>query len=321
MNVPVPTQPLRFGLVATLVLGFILVLILLALGDLRRTAEALAAFQWTLLPLLLLASLINYALRWLKWEYYCRLLKLTLTPVESAVVFTSGLLMAVSPAKVGEVLKSFLIRELRGTEVSRTAPIVMAERLTDVIGLVLLASLGASLLPYGWLVLLATLGTVVLCVVVVQFRPLAVAFLRWLEGLPLVWRFAQSLTLFYESGAQLLAWQTFAPTVTLSVASWFFECLALYWIFLGLGLPFSLLVATFTHAFASLAGALSMLPGGLGVTEGSLTGLLVTFGAARAPAVAATLLIRATTLWFALLLGGLSLALLYPRLLTRTRDR
>ncbi len=316
-----PTQPVRFGLLATVALGFVLVLLLLALGDLRRTGEAVARFQWSLLPLLFGASLINYALRWLKWEYYCRLIHLALPPVESIVVFTSGLLMAVSPGKVGEVLKSFLIRELRGTEVSRTAPIVMAERLTDVVGLVLLASSGASLLPYGWLVLLGTLIAVAGFVSLVQFRPLALALLQWSETLPLFRRFARSLTLFYESSAQLLAWKTLVPTVALSVASWFFECLALYGIFLGLGMPLSLLVATFTHAFASLAGALSMLPGGLGVVEGSLTGLLLTLGAQRAPAVAATLIIRVVTLWFAVLLGGLCLALIFPRLRPRIRVR
>ncbi len=240
-------------------------------------------------------------------------------PVESATIFTSGLLMSVSPGKVGEVLKSWLIRELRGIEVSRTAPIVMAERLTDVVGLVILASLGASVLPYGWLVLLGTLGAVAWFIGVVQFRPLALLLLRWLEGLPLLGRFGRSLALFYESSVQLLAWKTLLPTVALSVASWFFECLALYGIFRGLELPFSLLVATFTHAFASLAGALSMLPGGLGVTEGSITGLLVSLGAPRPSAVAATLLIRAATLWFAVLLGGLCLALVFPRFLARRR--
>jgi uncharacterized membrane protein YbhN (UPF0104 family) len=317
----VPTQTVRVGLLAAVALGFILVLFLLALGDLRRTGEALAAFQWPLLPLLLLASLINYALRWLKWEYYCRLLRVTLRPVESVVVFASGLLMTVSPGKLGEVLKSFLIRELHGIEVSRTAPIVMAERLTDVVGLVVLASLGASLLPYGWLILLGTLGAVAGFICLVQFRPLALGLLGWAQRLPVLGRFANLLTLFYESSAQLLAWKTLLPTVALSVASWFFECLALYAIFIGLGLSFSLLVATFAHAFASLAGALSMLPGGLGVTEGSITGLLVTLGAPRASAVAATLLIRAATLWFAVLLGGLCLAFVFPRLLPRTRPR
>jgi uncharacterized membrane protein YbhN (UPF0104 family) len=50
-----------------------------------------------------------------------------------------------------------------------------------------------------------------------------------------------------------------------------------------------------------------MLPAGLGVTEGSLTFLLVSGGVASSVAVASTFIIRTVTLWFALLVGIISL--------------
>jgi uncharacterized protein (TIRG00374 family) len=55
----------------------------------------------------------------------------------------------------------------------------------------------------------------------------------------------------------------------------------------------------------------SMLPGGLGVAEGSLTGLLVALGTALPEAAAATLLIRAATLWLAVALGAATLGLAF----------
>ena len=64
--------------------------------------------------------------------------------------------------------------------------------------------------------------------------------------------------------------------------------------------------ATFVYAFASLAGAVSMLPGGLGVAEGSLTALLAGFGTPLPEAAAATLLVRSVTLWLAVALGASS---------------
>ena len=54
---------------------------------------------------------------------------------------------------------------------------------------------------------------------------------------------------------------------------------------------------------------LSFLPGGLGVAEGSMTGLIRVLGdVPRAAAVAATVLIRLATLWFAVALGLVGLA-------------
>ena len=61
----------------------------------------------------------------------------------------------------------------------------------------------------------------------------------------------------------------------------------------------------------TLAGALSFLPGGLVVTEASMVLLLVRAagGLDEPAAVAATILIRPCTLWFAVLLGLVALSL------------
>jgi uncharacterized protein (TIRG00374 family) len=98
----------------------------------------------------------------------------------------------------------------------------------------------------------------------------------------------------------------------LSVVAWFFECVALGLILEGLGVVLPLRAATFVYAFASLAGAVSMLPGGLGVAEGSLTALLAGLGTPLPAAAAATLLVRVATLWFAIAVGVATLLLAFP---------
>jgi uncharacterized protein (TIRG00374 family) len=95
----------------------------------------------------------------------------------------------------------------------------------------------------------------------------------------------------------------------LSAASWFCECLAAYVCVRGLSLDLSLGDTVVVFSLGSLAGALSFLPGGLGVAEGSMTGLIRVLGdVSKAGAVAATVLIRLTTLWFAVALGLAGLA-------------
>jgi uncharacterized protein (TIRG00374 family) len=61
-----------------------------------------------------------------------------------------------------------------------------------------------------------------------------------------------------------------------------------------------------------LVGALLFLPGGLGFTEGSLMGLMIFSGIGKEIAVASTFIIRAATLWFAVLIGAIVL-LIYQR--------
>ena len=79
----------------------------------------------------------------------------------------------------------------------------------------------------------------------------------------------------------------------------------------------NLLAACFIYALGTIVGVVS--PGGLGVTEGSMLGMLQSstiMGAARlakGSAAAATLIIRIATLWFAVLVGAVVLLLFQGR--------
>ena len=306
---PVPRFVRRLMVAAAL--GGAVAVALALSANLPATLDALGRFRWSLGPVVIGATLVNYALRFLKWDFYLRRLAVPLSRRQSLLVFLAGFTMSITPGKVGEVLKAFLVRDLVGTELSRTASVVMAERLTDVAGLVILSALGATALPHGG-VLLGTMAVVLaLAVMALRTRRLAdLAHAALLRGGRLA-RLAEPLRLFMGSGRTLLAPGALGWAIVLSVVSWFFECLAFTLVLHGLGVSASLRAATFLYAFASLAGAVSMLPGGLGVAEGSLTALLVALGTALPDAAAATLLIRAATLWLAVAVGAVTLAVAF----------
>jgi len=308
----VPAFPGGRRLAALVALGVGVAVATAVLAQWSATLEALARFRWGLLPLILLAVLANYALRFAKWELYLSLLSIPLPRRQSLCVFLTGLTMAITPGKFGELLKAVLVRDLVGTEVARTASVVMAERLTDVAGLLLLSGVGATALPHGTLLLGLLAAFLGLAVVLLRSRRLSGLAGRALDRVPGLARLKVPLRSFVGSGRTLLAPRVLLVALTLSAASWFFECLAFYVVLDGLDATTTLRTATFVYAFASLAGALSMLPGGLGVAEGSLAGLLTLLGTRPPDAAAATLVIRAATLWFGVGVGALTLGLSFP---------
>ena len=88
----------------------------------------------------------------------------------------------------------------------------------------------------------------------------------------------------------------------------------------GLRLDLSLADTIVVFTLGSLAGALSFLPGGLGVAETSMAALIKALGdTTKAQAAAATLLIRLATLWFAVALGLVGLAV-EERLYRRSQE-
>jgi glycosyltransferase 2 family protein len=278
----------------------------------RQVAEALARFRWSLAALACLLALGNYLVRFGRWQYYLRVLNLEVAPKDSLLVFLAGFSLTVTPGKLGEAVKAFLLRASHGFPVTRTAPIVVAERVTDLLALLLLALVGVFQFDVDRRFLVAGAVLVAGGVLVVSIDPLAEATLALAAHLPVVRRFAPKLREMHAATAALLHPRPLVLATALSAVSWFMECLAFWTVVQGFpGVTLPLRVATFIYAAMTIAGALSFLPGGLGVTEAGMLALLVRFGVGltRGSAAAATFVTRACTLWFAVALGLPALAL------------
>ena len=310
-------QRLRSQVVLGLLLGFAVIILLVAFADVTRLRENLARFRWDYLPLVIGLTLFNYALRFAKWEFYLRQIGAKVERLDSVAIFASGLTMVLTPGKVGEFLKSYLLAQVSDTPMSQSAPVIVAERLTDGMAMVLLATAGLTVYRLRREVIFIVAPLLLALVVEVEYRPLALRLLRWGQGLPLISRLARELDNLYESAYVLLIPRNLLWAVILSFLSWGSECVAFYLVLAGLGFPGTpslLLQASFIFASSAILGAVSFLPGGLGVADASLAGLtLLLTGASRSLSVAASLLIRLSTLWFGATLGLVALFLFRKR--------
>ena len=274
-------------------------------ADVGQLVDNLRRFEWLYLPAAVGLVLVSYAIRLWRWNLYLRIAEVKVASGESALIFFSGFVMSVTPGKFGEVLKSLLLRESTQIAIARTAPIVIAERLTDFISLVVLSSIGALSFQYGG-VLIAVSGVLsIVGVVLISSRPLALSCIGLTRRMPVLHKLTPKLVEMYESMADLVRLGPLVWATLLAAAAWLTECVGVWLLCRGIGAEHvTLQMAIFIHAFATIFGAVSMMPGGLGVTEGSMTFLLVKLGKlTQAPAVAATLLVRLCTLWFGVLVG------------------
>lgn len=302
-------------LIIGMALGAAVMIGLALYADFGRLCQELKKFRWPLLPAILFLAFGNYVFRFFKWEYYLRLLGIKIRKKESAAIFFGGLSMSVTPGKFGEVLKSFLLKGVNGTPISYSAPIVVAERFTDFIAILLLSTLGMFSFQHGTQVFLLSVGIIAASLAILGYRPLGMKVIGFLETIPFVAKFAHKFHTAYNSMARLVTLKPLLVMTVLSVFSWLCECVGFYLVFWGFGIRLSLVASTFIYAFTTLIGALSMLPGGLGATEGTMIlGLQKLFNLEKDQASAATLLIRACTLWFAVAVG-IAVLLLFHRIL------
>lgn len=312
-------KTLRSKIIFSMVLGLVVLVVLSLFSDITAVGSSFEAFNWLMLPAILGFTVLNYVLRWLKWDYYLRKLNLgnNVGYGQSGLLFTAGMVMAVTPGKVGEVLKSGLLKRLNGTPISRSAPIVLAERLTDGLAMLLLMATGLAIYPAARPAFVALVILSGIALAVLQNRRIALLLITWMEGKPRLRRFAKPVHTFYESSTELLSGRLLVVSTVISFISWAGECVAMYFVLRGLGIESSgllLLQATFIFAASTLFGLVSFLPGGLGASEISSTALTVALvGLAKGPASAATILIRFCTLWFGVLIGIVALVLFARR--------
>jgi uncharacterized membrane protein YbhN (UPF0104 family) len=313
-----PSATLRRRFVLSLLFGLLVVTALSFVGDAPRVLGALRHFAWGLVPAILALTACNYVLRGVKWLYYLRLIGVPIARGEGAAIFACGLSMAMTPGKVGELLKAWLLRARAGTPMAVSAPVILAERLTDGGAMLILASAGLLLYRHGWQVLAVFALVAVAAVCVVQSRPLSLRILAALEGVPALAPRAHHLRAFYESAYVLLGGRALLAALAIGVISWSGECVAFFLVLVGLGFEPSgglLIRAAFVLATSTLVGSASLLPGGLGAAEASSVALLrLVLPLSNATAVAATLLIRFCTLWFGVCVGVVSLLLFRERL-------
>lgn len=297
-------MPFQKKLLTSIGLGFLVFAVIFLWLNWSDVAETMRGFNWLLFPACLVLAFGNYLVRFTKWHYYVRLLDIPLPSRLSYSIFLSGLMMSATPGKFGEVFKSYLVKETVNTSISRSAPIVVAERLTDLIALVVMALLGIWLTESFRWVLWVALGAIVLGLAFISYRPLALATLGLLSRLPILNKRSEQLYTAYESLAVLIAPRPLLWATAISVVSWFFECAAFCLVMYGLGAPVDILLATFIYALATIVGALSMLPGGIGGLELCMVVLLTEVaGVPEGAAGAGTFIIRICTLWFAVGVG------------------
>lgn len=307
---PPPGRRLALGLLAALA-------VYLALTWWFGGADTLEAARriglpWVLAGMALTAA--NFALRGARWHFLLRVLGARVPVAVNGAVYLAGIGLSATPGKVGETVRSaFLVRH--GVPVGSSLAAFLADRLSDLHAVLLLA-----LLPLAWasgwgdagvlrwLVVLALVAAAPLVLSAIVRSPAWEPLLASLGRVRLLRAPARWLQ---QGGPDFTRlWRPGVATVSVAASLLAYALQAA--IFAGMvgqvapHVPVPVSIGIF--AAATLAGAASFIPGGIGAMELALVLLLRQQGVDGASALAAALCLRAVTFWFGLLLGAAGLS-------------
>ena len=270
-------------------------------ADFEKLLSAMKDFNWIFLFALFILTTLNYLFRFLKWDFFLKKAGVHLNLKDNLFVFFSGLSMIITPGKIGEIWKGWLIKDITGEELSKTIPVVIVERITDVLGLVILSLLGVLYYKEGIYLILTLLLMFAGFFAVIRSKTISKRIISMMENR--TGKYAENIKTMHNTFEKTMEPKGLIGMSLLSAFAWFFECVGMYLVVCGFEESISMTLATFIFSFASLAGAVSMIPGGIGVAEATISGLLQFFGMTPTVSVGIAIIVRFGTLWYGAIMG------------------
>jgi len=299
-------QAMWIGVFAGL-LSFIAVTLL---SDVSQLAKYVRSFPWVVMLPVLALRVGNWAIRCAKWFFLLRLVGVRNLSVRDGVsTFIAGLAMAISPGKLAEFIKCFIVKNLTGAPVPTTIPTILAERVTDgaAVVLLLVLSIAATAKPEYLPGVALGIASNVALLSVLAYRPLCLFILRLVERFPLLRRFVGAFRTLYESSYILFRPRNYLTAVSTGLASSTLDGIGMWIILVALGQPPTMqtfFVGLLAICLSVVTGSISGMPGGAGVSDLTIAGVLIfQLGLAPSEAGFATLLARFTQSWWGVLVG------------------
>jgi uncharacterized protein (TIRG00374 family) len=255
---------------------------------------------------LLALSLVNYLFRGLRWHIFARRLGLPTSVSQDMRHFLGGFAMSATPGRVGELIRMRWLRRETGWSFERTAPLVLIDRASDLLAMALILAVAVLLSAAG---IAGAVPVVIgaLAVAYVATRPKLLAGLATLtyRTIGVAKRIFAKIRTASRSLAQFSNPWVLSLATLLGLIGWFAEGIAFHYLLMWMGADIGLWHAVAIFVFSTLAGGLTGAPGGVGGAEGAMILLLQLEGVPLEVSVPATLIIRLTTLWFAIGIGFL----------------
>ncbi|WP_200280238.1 lysylphosphatidylglycerol synthase transmembrane domain-containing protein [Rhabdochromatium marinum] len=271
-------------------------------GGWREVVVAVAQVGLVGILIILSLSLVNYGLRFVRWQLYLNAMGHAVPWPPSLRIYLAGFALTATPGKAGETLRGVLLKAWSVPYLHSFAAF-FSERLSDLLAVVLLTLFGLTLYPQAWPVIGIGAAGVLAGLLLLSNQPLLHRLEVRLNG-------DSKLSILLRHVLQVAhqAHHCHQPKLlfsanALSLLAWTAEAMAFFLILHWMGFDTPLAFAVFVYAISMLAGALSFMPGGLGGAEGMMVAVLMWKGMTAADAVAATVLIRLATLWFAVVIG------------------
>ena len=295
-------------LILILVAAAVIYAIFLFASDYDTISETISSFNVNFLPHILFFATASWIPIFIKWHFLLKNSNIHVPVKGNIVVFLSGMGLELTPGHVGALIKSQILKTKFSISRTKTAPIVLIEKVYDLIGAIIASIMGIIILGMETYLIAIALSALALIFFLMCYRPAFDLFLGLIAKRKFFSKYIENISDSYEIIKKSTSVKSFTICILLSIAYWSIISAGVYYILAGFGIDMiDYLKILSIYTSSAFLGAITFIPGGIGVTEGSLTGLLSMQGVDISVALVLSVMIRLFAFWYPVCVGFISL--------------
>jgi len=273
--------------------------------DANQFIESLDKINFYFIIPILLCFTTALLIKSLRQMLFLRHLGIRIPFKENTIIYLAGLSMLITPAGLGGVIKSHFLLKKFNQPVSKTIPVVIVERYHDVLTVLCIIIIFSIIAGITFLTIpILIIGTLLfLSLIFVRQRKMFQVFQKIIHKIKVFQTLENQSIEFNESLVSFSSKKILFSGWLVGMAAGLFDALGIYLCFQAFELDFDFFISAVLGLSSILFGALTFIPGGVGVTEVSFVELLSIYGIESSVSSALALFLRLLSIWFATCMG------------------
>ena len=282
--------------------------IFLFTSDFGIVLEKISNFKINYLPLILFFVSASWIPLIIKWHFLLKNCEIDIPLKKSIAVFFSGVAFEITPGQIGALIKSQILKTSSNIPRTKTVPIVIVEKVYDLIGAILASVIGIIILGMEIYLIAIAISVLAFIFFFMYHKPASELFFNRITKLKFFSKHIENISGFYEIVQKSTNVRAATICILLALAYWFMVSAAAYYTLISFDVNIlDYLKVLAIYSTSTLLGAISFIPAGIGITEGSIAGLFTLNGIDVSTALILAVMIRIFTLWYSVSVGFIAL--------------
>lgn len=292
-----------------IIIGFIgLYAIFVISSDISEVYEKIIEIKLEYLVLIFILLPISWFVLFTKWHLLLRNSDIEISLKESLKIYFSSCALLVIPGKVGELIKIQILKTRCNVPRTKSAPIIITEQLYNLVGIVAVSIAGLLIFDYSTIIIGVSAVFLAFIFLILYSKNFFQKVVKIFGKIKFISKFSDSLLESHDVIRNSIRGRILFYASALSTIFWLLEASIVYIILLSLGINhLEILTVVTSYTSSILLGVASLLPMGIGVVEGSLTGFLSLHGVDISIGLTIVVIIRIFTRWIVVGIGFIAL--------------